>query len=388
LFHDSARTPLIRGLELQVAIRRDEQEDDFVRDISEPGTERANTKFTGTAYTVGAKISPLTWLMLRANYATGEQPPPLPSLAEMGTFTSGPGNEIPDPKRGNTFLGAEDDYEIRLGGNANLQTARANSLSVGAVFLPAGADGPRIALDYSRIHRSRDLAEYSDGEIFAHEDQWPDRVVRAPLTDADRANGYTAGRVDLIDARVTNDGKSEVEAYDLSAEWPLALFGGRLRLYADATYHKRNDRLFRFQPDYSFAGYLDGPLKRRANGGFDWSKNDLTIGANLQYFGCTLVYTHDASDPGVISLPPEDAILLQGASHIAAQKYLDVYGSLRLPTRYLGAVDSFTLDLGIVNLLDEAPPRENTYLNVAGPGYSRYGDPRMRRFELGLSCRF
>jgi iron complex outermembrane recepter protein len=387
-FYGELRSPLVGSLELQLAIRRDEQEDDFARDISRPGTERARTKFTGTAYTAGAKISPVSWLMLRASYATGEQPPPLPSLAEMGTFTSGPGGEIPDPKRGGTFVGAESEYVIRLGGNADLETARARSLSVGAVIMPGGPDGARIALDYSRIHRARDLQEYGNDEIFAHEDEWPDRVVRAPLTDADRANGYTAGRVELIDARVTNDGASEVEAYDLSAEWPLELFGGRLRLYADATYHKRNDRIFRFQTDYAFAGYLDGPLKRRANGGFDWSKNDLTVGANLQYFGSTLVFLHDATDPRALSLLPEDAILLQGASHIPAQEYLDLYGSLRLPTRYLGAVDSFTLDLGIVNVLDKAPPRESTFLNGVGPGYSRYGDPRMRRFELGLSCRF
>ncbi len=54
------------------------------------------------------------------------------------------------------------------------------------------------------------------------------------------------------------------------------------------------------------------------------------------------------------------------------------------------------VDLGVVNVFDKAPPRESTYslaqfagIPVAGPpGYSRYGDPRQRRFVLTLSAAF
>jgi outer membrane receptor protein involved in Fe transport len=159
--------------------------------------------------------------------------------------------------------------------------------------------------------------------------------------------------------------------------------GSRLRLYADATYQKSNVRKQRFQADMPIAGYRDGPLKRRANAGIDWTRKDLSIGANLQYFGSTLAFSWDPTfDP-----LNENTLRLQGSSRIPSQTYLDLYGTWQLPARNLGPIDEITLDFGIVNALDEAPPRVR-YSFTSGPGYSRYADPRMRRFELGLSCRF
>jgi hypothetical protein len=219
--------------------------------------------------------------------------------------------------------------------------------------------------------------------ILAHEGRLPERVQRAPLTDEDRANGYTGGLIQMIDVRDSNDGTMQVDAFDLRAEWPLAIFEGRLRLYADATYHKSNVRATQHEEAVQWAGYLAGPLKRRANGGFDWSKDRLTIGANLQYLGSSLIYSRII--PGLLD---EDDLLLQGSARIPSQRYLDLYGSWRLPVRSIGPVDSLTFDLGIINALDKSPPRESVAITNGGPGYSRYGDPRQRRFELGVSCRF
>ena len=387
VFDEEAHMPLIRGLEFQLAIRRDDREDDFSSDPDLPDSEFMHTRFAGTAYTAGAKVSPARWLMLRASYATGEQPPPLRNLVSEQSLTFYPGETtvLADPKRGGNFLGDEAGFDVLLRGNSGLRMARANTLFLGTVLTPFGEDGPSFALDYSRIRTSRDIHTYEVTEIFAHEDAWPGRVRRAPLTDEDRANGYTGGLVQVIDDRDTDDGRREVEAYDLRAEWPLSFLGGRLRLYADATYHKRNLQKARFVPDVVWDGYLDGPLKRRANGGFDWSTNKLTIGANLQYFSSSLIFTHD-----FFTLSDEDNARIQGSRHIPSQKYLDLNGSWRISTPNLGPVDNLTIDVGMVNVLDTAPPRENSFFNRTNPGsgYSRYGDPRMRRFELGVSCQF
>ncbi|HLA71191.1 MAG TPA: TonB-dependent receptor [Steroidobacteraceae bacterium] len=383
LVDESAAVPMLRGLELQLAIRRDDQEDDFPTSPSLPDSPIVHTRFAGTAYTAGAKVSPTSWLMLRASYATGRQPPPFASLTDefSGTFDSDL-TAGPDPKRGGAPIGSESEGTYFYGGNPDLEMARASTLFIGAVVTPGGLDGPTFALDYSRIRRTRDVRANTLEHIVANEDQWPNRVTRAPLTDADRANGFTGGLVETIDTRQSNDGAVDVDAFDLRAEWPLSFLDGQLRLYADATYHKRNVRKQRFLEDVPMAGYLNGPLKRRANGGFDWSKNQLTVGANLQYFGSTLIFDHEP-----FGLPDEERVLLQGSARIPSQSYLDLYGSLRLPVRNLGPVDSFTLDLGIINVLDKAPPREH-YGFTLGPAYSRYGDARMRRFELGLSCHF
>jgi outer membrane receptor protein involved in Fe transport len=381
LFDESARVSMLRGLELQLAVRRDEQEDDFTRDPAMPDPGMIHTRFASTAYTIGAKVSPARWLTLRGSYSTGEQPPPPATLVESDPATSESGD--PDPKRGGTLPGADVPFVVLLSGNSKLQAARASTVFLGVVLTPIGQDGPRLALDYSRIHRARDVRSYTYADMFALEDHFPERVVRAPLTDEDRANGYTGGRIEMIDLRLTNDASMEVETFDLHAEWPLEFLNGRLRLYADATHHKRNERKNRFEPGVRWDGYLDGPLKRRANGGFDWSRNQLTVGANLQYFGSSNIYDHDP-----LAQAAEERLIYQGSARIPSQSYLDLYGTWRLETRNLGPVDSFSFDFGIVNVLDTVPPRESVGVTLHGPGYSRYGDARQRRFELGLSCQF
>jgi iron complex outermembrane recepter protein len=382
LFDETARVPLIRALELQLAVRRDEQKDVFQRNEILPDPGFIHTRFAATALTLGAKISPTPWLMLRGSYTTGEQPPPIAHLQEYDPFPATAFGET-DPKRGDSEVGVDGEFSALIGGNPQLDSAHANTLFAGLVLTPTGPEGPRLSVDYSRIRRSGDVVSFTYAHVLAHEDRWPDRIVREPLADADRALGYTGGAVVLIDARDHNDAAREVDAFDLRAEWPLSLLNGRLRLYADASYQKRNTEKTRFQPDLGWAGYLEGPLKRRANGGFDWSKTRLTIGANLQYYGSSLIFGRD-----ILSIADETSEMIQGSTRIPSQIYLDLYGSWRFPVQQLGPVDSFTFDFGIVNALDKAPPRENTMITTYGPGYSRYGDARMRRFELGVSCQF
>jgi outer membrane receptor protein involved in Fe transport len=381
LFGDIAPSPFLRELELQFAIRHDAEKDDFARDPLDMSSEFIHAKFTGTAYTAGAKVSPARWLTVRGSYATGEQPPVLNELAELipQPVTS---SSVTDPKRGDTELGADGAYVLRSGGNASLKAARAATASLGAILTPSGKDGPRLAIDYSRVRRTRDLARPDAVEILAHEDAWSGRVERAPLTDADRANGYTAGRLTLLDTRVGNGGSVIVDALDMHASWPLLLLGGRLELYADATYHIRDTEKAPFQPDVESAGYREGPLKWRANGGFDWSTERVTLGANLQYFASYLVLVQG-------SLSAQNGIVteVQGSRSIPPQSYLDLHATWRLPGLDFGALDALAVELGIVNVLDRAPPREASFIDL-GPGYSRYGDPRQRRFELGLSAHF
>jgi iron complex outermembrane recepter protein len=381
LFGEVAPAPILRGLELQLAVRHDAEKDDFARDPLDTSSELIHAKFAGTAYTAGAKVSPAHWLTVRGSYATGEQPPVLNELAELvpQTVTS---SSVTDPKRGDTTLGADGAYLLRYGGNASLKSARATTASLGTIVTPSGKDGPRFAVDYSRVHRTRDLVRPDPAEILAHEDTWSGRIERAALTDADRANGYTAGRLTLLDTRIGNGGSVIVDALDMHASWPLPLFGGRLELYADATYHIRDTQKAPFQPDVESAGYRQGPLKWRANGGFDWSTERVTLGANLQYFASYLVLMQ-----GTLSAQNGIVTEVQGSRSIPPQSYLDLHASWRVPGLDFGPLGAVAVELGIVNVLDKAPPREASFIDL-GPGYSRYGDPRQRRFELGLSAHF
>jgi outer membrane receptor protein involved in Fe transport len=381
LLSDETAVPLLRGLDLQLAFRRDVQNVDFARNPDEPDTsERISAHFASNAFTAGARIFPLPWLMLRGSFATGRQPPPLAQLVtvELSLSTI----LLADPKRGGAIFLNDDQYLLLLGGSPDLTTIRATTLSLGMVLNPAGAGGPRISLDYSRIRRTRDVYSLTGDLVLANEERLPGRVVRDPLTDADRALGYTGGRITTIDATPINAGRLLVESIDGRVDWPFPFRGGTLRLSGAATLQRRHVRSSPFDADLELVGYRSGPLRWRANGGGEWTTGRTTIGANLQYFNRYRLLP----DPSFQII--EDFIIrAQGSRRVHAQMYLDLYASRRFPLHGPGGDQQLVLDLGIVNLFDRRPPYESN-VEFSGSRYSFYGDARGRRIELGLSASF
>lgn len=375
VFASEALVPFLRGLELQLAVRHDRLRTNFDPDPIDlnPG-QNLRRSFRGTSFTGGAKVTPWPWLMLRASYATGSQPPTLQELfarEEMDDFAA-----TRDPKRGGNFIGPEGAFLSKFGGNPDLTKADANTLSLGAVLHPEGRRGPRISIDYSRIRKSREPVIVSADFVVDNEDRFPERVGRAPLTDADRALGYTGGRIILLDERAMNGGAVKADALDGRLEWPVALNAGRLRLYGAATWQISNEERQLSGPVVKRLATRLGPLKWRANAGADWSHGATTIGFNVQYFS-----RYEAGPPGAIETE------IHGSRWIKAQAYVDLHASRRFRVRSGGPLEAFTVDFGIVNVFDKAPPREGGYI-FGFPGYSRYGDPRRRRFELVLSSEF
>ncbi|MBO9516376.1 MAG: TonB-dependent receptor, partial [Variovorax sp.] len=313
------------------------------------------------------------WLTLRGSYATGLQPPTpnllIPSETEYDRAFQ------PDPKRGNDFFVDEGTYLERQAGNPDLKAIEASTLSLGMVLNPFGDRAPRVSFDYSRI--------ITHGEPFAplsvleHEDIWPERVIREPLTEEDRALGYTAGRILVIDSSVANAGRSTIETLDALLDWRVPVFGGTLRTYGAATWQIGNTLTEPAAPAQQRVGFARSPVEWRANAGFDFTRGPLALGANLQYVGRYRAYQYDTE-----ILAP-DFIAVQGSAWVAAQVYLDLYASRRF--RVAGTEAS--VDLGIVNVFDQAPAFEADPYST-GHGYSMYGDPRRRRLEVVLSAEF
>ena len=360
VFGGTPPAKLLRGLELQLAVRRDDREEKF-SDAEVEDAARLQARFIGTSYTAGLKLTPTPWLMLRGSYATGEQPPPIYALRSNEMLTAAPLGT--DPKRGDTPLGSDGGYYYQFSGNPDLETVRAKTAFLGAVLTPFGEDGARLAVDVSRIERTRDFMLPLTQEVLDHEEFWPERIVRLPLSDTDRALGYTGGRIHTLDARGNNGGSLEVDSLDVRAEWPMEFLGGRLRLYADASYHMRNVVKGLFRPEQRRDGYREGPLKRRANGGFDWSNAWLSIGANVQYLGDYRIIFDDNS-PGGDDLH----LMLQGSREVPSQTYLDLNATWWLPVPSSGPVKDLVLQFGAVNVLDKEPPRENSscFVNRSG----------------------
>ncbi len=374
LFDEDAKIPLLRGFEVQLALRHDAQKDVFstLGVLNGPLNRRT---FISTAYTAGAGAFPLPWLMLRGSYATGAQAPKLIALATSQTQSSI--FFLNDPKRPGAYLNDTGKY-LDISGGSRLDSIQASTLSLGLVLNPSGRTGPRLSLDYSHIRKTGDVYQLYDDVVLAHEADLPGRVTRAPLTDADRARGYTGGKVLMIDDSSINAVDTSVEQIDGRLDWDLPFRRGVLHLYGAATVLLRDFQRGPFDAGTDFIGYRDGPLKWRANGGFDWAMGATTIGANLQFFDHYRVY-----QTTFIS-SKNQYILTQGAAWIPSQAYLDLTLSHRFRLGRAGR--EFRADLGIEDVLDSSPPRELNY-NSLGAGFSLYGDPRQRRFELGLSAR-
>jgi outer membrane receptor protein involved in Fe transport len=372
---------LIKNFEMQLAARSQELVARFWSNSAgvEPLNrgERLRRKFQATSYTAGVKVAPWSWLMLRGSYATGQQPPP---LVDLISFEGVPALQcFKDPKRGNRVECSSNSVSVKLGGSPILRMARANTVSLGAVVAPLGDRGPRISVDFSRIERIGDPYPLTRDQVLAYEDAWPERVVRSPLSEADRARGFTGGPIAVFDGRATNGRSRSVQALDARLEWPATLSHGRLRIYGSGTLQIRNTTKSLFEPALESIGFRDGPLRWRGNGGLDWTRGETSVGFNVQYFGKYGVSTTQPVDEARERRVP----MFQGGNIVPAQVYLDANASHRFRIRGLPDQSHVLVSLGVRNLLDKAPPFQTS--QTGGYGFSPYGDPRRRRFELTIS---
>ncbi len=90
--------------------------------------------------------------------------------------------------------------------------------------------------------------------------------------------------------------------------------------------------------------------------GAAWSIGSVTVGANLQYFGSYRIVP--PAEPDFIA---PSAISLQGAARVPSQAYLDLHASWRGRLPVAGSSPELKIDLGVINVLDKAPPRESSY---------------------------
>jgi iron complex outermembrane recepter protein len=379
---------LLRGLELQLAARYDRIRTTLPEN-STPN-EPTNDKLVSLAddsvtFTAGARIFPLHSLMLRGSLATGQLPPTIEQLStDQRTLGSTGEFGDPDPRRGDRLLGSEGDVTVSFVGSHNLKAERARTLSIGAVVNPNSTRLPRLSIDYSRIDVRREVRFLSAdlGQALANEGQFVGRIVRAPLTDADRALGFTAGRVLSVDLGAFNGGRTLVETVDAHLDWRFTLRErSRLRLYANATWYPTFS--IKDSPSSTWRSrlrYTDGPLRWRGNVGAEWTMGPLMIGLNAQYFG---PYAPTFFDDFLQS--NSTIIANQGSNRIPSQTYIDLTVRRHFALHGMGGLKSIDANVGILNVFDRSPPIITQNLL---PGYSYYGDPRRRRFELILSGAF
>jgi outer membrane receptor protein involved in Fe transport len=377
----------LRGLEGQLAIRYDSNTTVLPANLA---AEALNATFvtarqSAVVYTAGLKIQPLPALMLRSSVATGVLPPAIDQLG--ATIGSVYGVSLgADPERGGREIGSEQPITVLSGGSTSLQPEDSRSISVGAVIEPGGSGGPRLSIDFTRIDKTHEISEAYDfnvGYFLSHVAAYPGRVVRAPLTPADAALGFTGGVITQIDTTSLNIGSTVVETLDLGLDYAIDLPLGQLKIRAMGTWQpvfkQRSGPAF---PWIDTVGYNDGPLEWRGNGAVEWSTDRFSVGLNVQYYDH---YQIASSSP--LTASDVNKIVSQGAVWIPSQTYVDFFSTYRFSLPDRGFLPrALELRFGIEDIFDTAPPIVTDY--AFQEGYSAYGDPRRRRFDLKIDSRF
>lgn len=377
---------VLRGLEVQLAARYDDNQAEIPwRTLSTTGAiPRSRYDRSATVYTAGLRAFPRDSLMVRASVATGVLPP-TPQQMSQGRYTFGlPGgaaSDYADPARGGQIVGTEKPVEIWSEGSPDLPPEKAQTLALGFVVNPDGR-GARISLDYTHTEKRGEIVE-ADGAaayFLANEARYPGRIVRDPLSPADIVAGYSSGVITRIDATYLNVGKTTIDAVDLNVDQVFRLGGNdRLRLYGAVTWTPRLTR--KIDADGAARDYVgtdDGPLRWRGGAGAAWDHGDLTLGLDAQYYD-----DYHATTPEILTTQKASADLPD--FHIPAQVYLDAAVTYRLAAGdWRGEVRDIEIRFGVQNLLARAPPTVTT----STLGYSFYGDPRGRRFEISANARF
>ena len=377
---DSGFFPL-RGLELQLAARFDRLDAQFARSVIGKDIPLISISRNAPVYTVGARVRPVPQLMLRASYATGQVTPEVSQFQSVDVASTVINYSFADPKRGGRQIGSELPYVSRGGGSDTIQQELAATLAVGAVINPGGRGRPRLSIDYSRISTRRRIenAPFAPAMLVSMEAAFPDRVIRASLSEADRLLGFTGGPIIIVDGRMANTGRSILHSFDLEFEWRAEkVAGGVLTPYASATWQPSfRVRRYTGTPWIERSGFRDGPVEWRGNGGIRWERGRFGLDLNLQYVGG---YRISYGAPDYFSLNPA-LIKLQGSERIPAQAYVDLAASWSLVPDG-GALREIDFRFGIQNLFDHSPP---IIAEIGGMNYSFHGDPRRRRVELSVS---
>ena len=394
-------TPILplRGLSLQVAVRYDryaikvpQGTSGLVFESTTPTALPASQDVTNRAalgsVNLGASVEPVDGLKLRASFAQGHTPPAPNQIAPYDAYAVDLAGLVDSRRRGAD--GSGQTVSVLEGGSPTIRAARAQTFSAGAVIRPTAAPGFRLSVDYSSLRTTDGVSDFAneDPQYFLDNEQlYGGRVVRAPLTPDDVAKGYSAGRVLSVDTRAFNLARSRLQALDVAADYDRPAFSGALHVYGQASwtlsYRLRDDPRI---ASYEAVGHADGPLSWRAVVGADWSRGPWSVGLNAQvYSAYRLSYANPQLGAAVNSVIEGQ----QGGSRIPAQAYLDAIATYR-PSHPIGGVRQI-YRLSIKNLLGTRPPAVAAIQNDTDHeaiGYSGYGDPRGRRFQVSVSAMF
>ena len=382
LFSEKNAIPGIRELQLQASVRHDRYSSNIAQPTqynfgTTPTINRLDVDYASTDYTLAAKWSPIKGVSLRGSYSTGFLPPTLTQYVPSQTVISASASRnLFDPRRGGERVSQS--YISYRSGDLALRPELSKSLALGLIFEPAFLPGLRASLDYVQIRKTDEIySALTESLLLTYEDVFPDRVLRGDPLPGDPA-GY-AGPIQGLSTAPVNIAKSTVRAWDFRVDYDVALAPElRARFYVVGTHTALFERqLFADSDPYDTVGMTDGPLDWRFNGGIDLSYKNWDLGWNTQYYDSYSIAFGDPKNTGGTTINVRNQ---GGDPIIPSQMYHDLRLRYRFDQGGRGIWSGLELTAGIQNVFDTRPPVIGATLG----GYSKYGDPRLRRFSLSI----
>lgn len=341
-----------------------------------PDVPMQTRNFSATSFTAGLRYVPVQDLVLRASFGTGFLAPNTSQLIGPRSFPSF--LSLSDPKRG----GVPQDVgpvDYRLGGNPNLKPEKSNSYSAGFIYTPRYWSGFRLSVDYTKIEKTDEITFLTDQQLIDYEDSLATgSIVRAPLTAADAAAGYTGGVITAMTNLARNIARREVEAIDFQADYNRKTVMGEFSIYAVATWNRRfASRVVPSDALLNQVGYLSSPLRWKGNAGFNWNLGSWKAGWNAQYYDSQFVYT---STSRALSA---STVLTQGADRWPSQFYHDLFVGYefgRNGENWRRPLSGVQITVGLQNVFNREPPLRAGVDEMGG--FQNIEDPRLRRYSL------
>jgi len=390
-FHLERVPRLFREFEMQAAFRYDNYLATAASPISAvapslagpfPEFSVVENETTASKQTLGVMWNPRPGLTLRTSRGTGFLPPGLDQIVpRQGTtrFGTTPNLGGLDRKRGNTPFNVTPSGTLRpgnyasvAGGSPALQPELSESTSVGVILKWTAVAQFRASVDYTHIEKQNEIRTPSIQNLLDYEDSFPGRVMRGPSLPGDPA-GW-AGAVTGLDRTLLNFAHTNLKVFDVQMDASWRSGQSHWTAYALATRQTHLQiQVISDGPMRESVGMYGGPLAWRGNCGVTWQRGSWTLGWNMQYYDAYKAYSTSATAATI-----QSTILQQGSDEIPAQRYHDLYVSYDLGSNNTRWLKDTHITVGIQNALNVEPPF--SFLE----GFSRFGDPRLRRFTLSI----
>ena len=258
------------------------------------------------------------------------------------------------------------------------------SKNVGVILTPRFLPGLSWQIDYWRIKQFNTNAVPTLAGMLATPANYPGRIVRAPLTAADQALGYTGGAILSYDITRINIAQVNTDGFDSRLSYRLKLprpEWGEVDLTTNTTFtNSYRTQALPIGPKVNTVGAASGtnPLKWKGYAQVNWFSGSWNAGLQANY---TDKFKNGTTTPSAL-FPAATGV---DGEYIPSMVTFNLLVGHSVPFQsnargWRNWVSGTKWTVGCLNVLDREPPLVSDGTSF----YSRYADPRQRYLYVSI----